>query len=62
MLRETEPFNRKETIMSVNYPDSEWKIVNGVRYRRRDIEKPKAIKAVKPKAKDEEEVKDEQDN
>lgn len=48
--------------MSVNYPDSEWKVIDGVRYRKSDIEKPKAIKAVKPKAKDEEEVKDEQDN
>ena len=48
--------------MSVNYPDSEWKVINGVRYRRKDIEKPKAVKAVKPKAKDEGEVKDEQDN
>lgn len=48
--------------MSVNYPDSEWKIINGVRYRKCDVEKPKAVKAVKPKVKEEEEAKDEQDN
>lgn len=34
--------------MSVNYPDSEWTVIDGVRYRKTDI-KPKVVKSVEVK-------------